>query len=190
MLEHRGTRVPRGKPGLEPGLPPKNQKGGLESSVGGPGQSPGLPAKQTELGNSALHLPLTPHSLPFHPPPTPTPHRITTRHRDSFDSEARFAQELEHNLGSLPDLECEAPKKRLFGSEHQGTGRIHLASLYAGGVRGDWTVCASVDYLRTLDAPAAPNPKKPTVAISNFEDQPNKLVDSFRFLLSLWLRAA
>ena len=30
------------------------------------------------------------------------------RHRDSFDSEARCVQDLRHNFGSFPDLECKA----------------------------------------------------------------------------------
>ena len=89
-------------------------------------------------------------------------------HRDSFDSEVRYVLDVGHNFGSLPDLEREALKSRFVELEHQVAGRIRLPSLYAGGARGDWTSSESVDYLRTLDALAAPNPKKPAVATSKY----------------------
>merc|ERR1719203_843222 len=90
------------------------------------------------------------------------------RHRDSFDSEVRFVQELGHNFGSFQDLECKTLKNRLIELEHQGTGRIRLSSFYSGGVSGDWTFSESVKYLRNLGALDETDPKKPTVMISNY----------------------
>jgi len=90
------------------------------------------------------------------------------RHRDSFDSEVRFVQELGHHFGSFQDLSCKSIKSRLVELEHQGSGRVRLSSFYAGGVSGDWTLSESVEYLRNLGALDETDPKKPTVVIPNY----------------------
>merc|ERR1719203_768060 len=90
------------------------------------------------------------------------------KHRDSFDSEVRFVQEIGHHFGSFQDLSCKSIKNQLVELEHQGTGRVRLSSFYAGGVSGDWTLSESVDYLRNLGALDETDPKKPTVVISNY----------------------
>jgi len=89
-------------------------------------------------------------------------------HHDSFEGSVAFVQELWHHFGSFQDLECKALKGRLLEMEHQGTGRVLLSQFYAGGVKGDWALSESVDYLRNLGVLDESNPKRPSVVISNY----------------------
>lgn len=87
---------------------------------------------------------------------------------DTFESSVSFVQELGHNFGSFQDLECKALKGKLVDMEHQGTGRVRLSRFYAGGVKGDWTLSESVDYLRNLGALDETDPNSPSVVIPNY----------------------
>jgi len=89
-------------------------------------------------------------------------------HHETFEGSVAFVQELWHLFGSFQDLECKALKGRLVEVEHQGTGRVLLSRFYAGGVKGDWTLSESVDYLRNLGVLDESNPKMPSVVISNY----------------------
>jgi len=89
-------------------------------------------------------------------------------HQETFEGSVAFTQELWHHFGAFQDLECKALKDRLVEMEHQGTGRVRLSRFYAGGVKGDWTLSESVDYLRSLGALDESDPAKPSVVISNY----------------------
>jgi len=90
------------------------------------------------------------------------------QHHESFEGSVAFVQELWHHFGSFQDLECKALKSKLLDLEHQGTGRVLLSQFYAGGLKGDWTLSESTDYLRNLGVLDESNPKRPSVVISNY----------------------
>merc|ERR1719464_2380793 len=65
--------------------------------------------------------------------------------------------------------------------EHKGTGRVHLSSFYAGGVKGGWTFTESVEYLRNLGALDETDPSRPSVVIPNYMTSQTNCLSSSGF---------
>jgi len=84
----------------------------------------------------------------------------------SFSQAANLVQEVGHNFGSFQNMECQSLKDVLTSIEDHGTGRVPLSSFYRVGLKGEWKLTESVDFLRSLGALDETN--SPQVVIPNY----------------------
>merc|ERR1719476_637942 len=86
----------------------------------------------------------------------------------TFERNAAMAQELGQRFGNFQKWECQNLKGVLMDMEIAGTGRVALSDFYRVGLKEDWQFNEDEDYLRSLGALDASDPRRPSVLITNY----------------------